>query len=212
MCGRYVQAKTTIELAEAFDATDKTAGAGVSEPPQSSWNVAPTMELPVVVRREDARELRTMRWGLVPSWAKDLSIGARLINARAETLATKPAFRSALSRRRCLVPADGWYEWMVLGSGPDGRARKQPFWISTYAVITTPTTDELGVVHDRSPVPLEPVHWDVWLDTSDSSTTAADLSLLCPIEPGLVVGRPVSTAVGNVRNDDPNLLDELPIE
>jgi putative SOS response-associated peptidase YedK len=232
MCGRYVQARSVQDLIDVYGAVDATDGEEV----EPSWNVAPTRREPVLIRRAE-RQLRVLQWGLVPSWAKDPSVGSRLINARAESVAEKPAFRTALVKRRCLVPADGWYEWMPLDPGPDGKQRKQPFWfhrgdgeplafaglfehwkprddadaawLSTYTVITTTATDEKGRVHDRAPVLIEPADWDRWLDRE---LTEAPVELLRPSAPGLIVGRPVPTLVSNVHNDGPELLAELPLE
>jgi putative SOS response-associated peptidase YedK len=229
VCGRYVQARTTPLLADTF-----VAEVGGDGPAVPSWNVAPTDRVPVVLARA-GRELRLLQWGLVPSWAKDPAIGSRLINARAETLGEKPSFRQALSRRRCLVPADGWYEWMVLAPAADGRVRKQPYyhradgagqlafaglyehwraqpgqpWLSTFTIITTTATDELGRVHDRSPVLLDEADWELWLDPG---ITDAPVELLRAAGPGLVRARPVSTRVNSVRNDGPELVAELPPE
>ncbi|WP_225850999.1 SOS response-associated peptidase [Streptomyces sp. HPF1205] len=132
MCGRYVSTRSPQELAGVF-------GVDRWDPREDlapSWNVAPTDEVWSVLERQDratgevARQLRPLRWGLVPSWAKDPSVGSRMINARVETVADKPAFRRAFARRRCLLPADGFYEWQsVPGPGGKGRPRKQPYFI-----------------------------------------------------------------------------------
>ncbi|MGH3274735.1 MAG: SOS response-associated peptidase [Streptosporangiaceae bacterium] len=129
MCGRYASARKRVELLEEFSVQRDR----VSEDLPPDYNVAPTKSVYAVLDREAggvARELRVVRWGLVPSWAKDVSIGSRLINARAETVSEKPSFRHAFARRRCLLPADGYYEWQVLeGAGPAGRKLKQPYFI-----------------------------------------------------------------------------------
>ena len=119
MCGRFVSARKRLELLEEFAATRDTVAAD-RDP---DYNVAPTKRIYTVLDHKDERELRLVRWGLVPSWAKDTSGGARMINARSETVAVKPAFRAAFSKRRCLIPADGYYEWMT-----EGKAKK-PFYI-----------------------------------------------------------------------------------
>ena len=197
-----------------------------------------------------ARELRVVRWGLVPFWAKDPSIGSRLINARAETVASKPAFRRAFSRRRCLLPADGYYEWQrpdETGSDdtPGGRGKggkggaKQPYfifrrdrgplafaglyelwrdesvpddhehaWLWTATIITTSAPDELGKIHERMPMIIEPDRWADWLDP-ESKDPADLMSLLAPAAAGGLDSYPVSTAVNSVRNNGPHLLERI---
>lgn len=181
------------------------------------------------------RELRVVRWGLVPSWAKDTSIGGRMINARAETVSEKPAFRSAFSRRRCLLPADGYYEWQRPPAGTSGP--KQPYyicrpdhrplafagvyelwrdravaqedpdaWLWTTAIITTSAPDELGEIHDRMPMVIDPASWADWLDPGN--TDAADIrALLAPAALGGLMSYPVSLAVNSVRNNGPQLIE-----
>jgi putative SOS response-associated peptidase YedK len=183
------------------------------------------------------RELRVVRWGLVPSWAKDVSIGSRLINARAETVSSKPAFRRAFARRRCLLPADGFYEWQAAGDGPG--ARKQPYfihradggilafagiyelwrdgdapdgdpdaWLWTAAIITTRAEDEVGRIHDRMPMVIEPARWADWLDPgqADEATLHA---LLAPAASGGLASYPVSTEVNAVRHNGPGLIEPV---
>ena len=236
MCGRYAAATDPAALVAEFE---------VSAPPEErldpDYNVAPTKRVYIVVDRpvpegtgEWERELAVARWGLIPSWAKDASIGARLINARAETLAEKPAFRSAFAKRRCLVPADGYYEWYVPQSGAE---RKQPFfihptdgsrlamaglyewwrdpardeddpqaWRLTCTVITTDATDAIGRIHDRMPMTVARQDWAAWLDPG-RRVQAADL-----IRPAAAVALdayPVSTAVNSVRNNGPSLIEPL---
>jgi putative SOS response-associated peptidase YedK len=240
MCGRYASASGRPELLEAFGAEDHTG----DEPVEPDWNVAPTKPVPAVLVRRPRdqgtgalRQLRVLRWGLVPSWAKDPSIGSRLINARVETLADKPAFRSALSRRRCLLPADGYYEWYsarpLAGTpGAKGRPSKQPFFLSrrdggllvmaglyevwadaegrrlwTAAVVTGDAADELGHIHDRSPVLVDEA--DRWLDPSVTDAEAV-LPLLRTARPGELRAWAVSTEVNNVANNGPQLLAPLP--
>jgi putative SOS response-associated peptidase YedK len=219
------------DLLSQYEAVDGLAL--VSEaPPARDWNVAPTKPVPVVLTRRRSgdstgpvlRQLRVARWGLVPSWAADLGGAARRINARAETVAQLPAFRAALARRRCLVPADGWYEWarredggrqpMYMTSrdgsglafaglyeiwgGPDERI------IST-AIITTAAAGELETVHDRMPLLLPRESWSAWLDPGrEDPGTLLDppaRTLLDALEL-----RPVGTAVGNVNNEGPDLI------
>ena len=223
MCGRYSASRPPDLTAETY------AAAVAGDPPPPSWNVAPTDPVPVVVERGGARELRTLRWGLIPSWADDRRIASRLINARAETVGEKPAFRAALARRRCLVPADGWYEWRTEGG------RKQPFFISarsgegvafaglyevwrdpesdelvrTCAVVTAAASEELRHLHERMPVVLRAGAWDPWLDAAYDDVEAVR---------GLLVGSDgfaayrVAPHVNSVRNNGPHLLDPLPAD
>ncbi len=185
------------------------------------------------------RQLRVLRWGLVPYWAKDPSLGSKLINARAETVAVKPAFRRAFARRRCLLPADGYYEWQA-GAAVGGRVRKQPFfvspsggnvlalaglyelwrvpdlpaddpdaWLWTATIITTRATDDLGQLHDRMPMVVARDRWTEWLDPAH--TDPDDLwDLLVPAASANLDARPVSPAVNNVRNNGPGLIEPAP--
>jgi putative SOS response-associated peptidase YedK len=175
-----------------------------------------------------------MRWGLVPFWAKDPRIGSRMINARAETVADKPAFRRALAKRRCLLPADGYYEWQsrpdaakqpVYISPRDGRslafaglyelwrdpavASDDPdSWLWTTTIITTSAADELGVIHDRMPMIIDPARWADWLDPA--SADPADVrGLLVPAAASGLQAYPVSTQVNAVRNNGPQLIEPL---
>jgi putative SOS response-associated peptidase YedK len=221
MCGRYSASRPPDLTGDLY------AAVVVDEPPPPSWNVAPTDPVSCVVRRDDRRELRTLRWGLVPSWSADRKGAARMINARAETVAVKPAFRSALARRRCLVPADGWYEWLT---SPEGR--KQPFFITpsdrgplafaglyevwrdpateellrTCAVVTTAASESLRYLHERMPVVLPPDAWDEWLDPALDDP----LALLQPREG--FDAYPVGLAVNSVRNNDPSLVEPIPAD
>jgi len=238
MCGRYATSRTTSTLNRAFEA-DLVAIDGDLEP---DYNLAPTKTAPIVIGRRDAddasgpvqRELTVARWGLVPSWAKDRSIGNRMINARAETLAEKPSFKRAFAKRRTLVPADGYYEWYAGEPDDKGKPRKQPFfirpkdgsvmamaglhefwkdpatdeWLTTFTIITTAAEDALGQIHDRMPLMVAPEAWSLWLDPAPRST-AELLELLTPAAPGLLDAYPVSTAVNNVRNNGPELIDPV---
>jgi putative SOS response-associated peptidase YedK len=184
------------------------------------------------------RELRVVRWGLVPFWAKDPSIGSRLINARAETVDSKPAFRRAFTRRRCLLPADGYYEWQARSGVADRPASgKQPYyicradggplafaglyelwrdsalpddhdraWLWTATIITTSAPDDLGMIHDRMPMVIEPDRWAAWLDPANNDP--AELrTLLAPAVAGGLTSYPVSTAVNSVRHNGPELIE-----
>jgi len=255
MCGRYASARSRIELLEEFGVERDR----VSEPLEPDYNVAPTKPVYAVLTRRprgssqpagdqaaparaaevpaagEARELRVVRWGLVPSWAKDPSIGSRMINARAETVSVKPAFRGAFARRRCLLPADGYYEWYRPGG--DAKAARQPYyiyredggplafaglyelwrdpsfpgdhpdaWLWTSTIITTSAPDGLGRIHDRMPMVIGPERWADWLDPGSSD--AADLlPLLAPASTARLIWRPVSTAVNSVRNNGPALIE-----
>lgn len=239
MCGRYAASRDPDDLVEEFE---------VEETPETalpaSYNVAPTHDVYAVVERAargepaapPSRALRVARWGLVPSWAKDPSIGSRMINARMETVAEKPAFRRAFAKRRCLLPADGYYEWYG-----GTRGKKQPFfirpadggvlamaglyelwkdpsaaegtdpWLWTCTVLTTSATDDLGRIHDRMPLLVERPRYAQWLDP-DREDPAELAALLVPAAPGRLSAYPVSTEVGNVRNDGPHLVEPLRAE
>jgi putative SOS response-associated peptidase YedK len=246
MCGRYVNVASTDDLTDEFD-----VGETVGEQLPPSWNIAPTDPVRAVVQRAPhhadkhesdksastsgtVRQLRTVRWGLVPSWSKDRKGAARLINARIETVTDKPAFKTAAARRRCLLPALGYYEWQ---NGPDG---KQPFflhepdgsplamaglyelwpdpelaeddpqrWLWTATIITQPATDLMGEIHDRTPVAVPPELRAAWLDcSSGDAQTARDL--LDQIPTLHLAPDPVTKAVGNIRNNGPELIEPVP--
>jgi putative SOS response-associated peptidase YedK len=252
MCGRYASARKRIELLEEFSVQRDA----VTDELQPDYNVAPTKPVYAVVERAVSadggstgpepdgrpavgpepvlRELRVMRWGLVPFWAKDPKIGSRMINARAETVADKPAFRRAFARRRCLLPADGYYEWQaqpdaakqpVYISPQDGRplafaglyelwrdpavASDDPdAWLWTTTIITTSAPDELGVIHDRMPMIIDPDRWTDWLDPASADPADLRALLLPAASTGLQV-YPVSTLVNAVRNNGPQLIRPL---
>ncbi|HWE90705.1 MAG TPA: SOS response-associated peptidase [Pseudonocardiaceae bacterium] len=236
MCGRYSATKSPATLAVEFEATD---GTGV-EAPSADYNVAPTKPVVAVVQRHPrdeqgvadqsrtVRSLRVMRWGLVPHWAKNRAMGATMINARADTAATKPAFRSSLAKRRCLLPADGWFEWRRAGKA------KQPFFMTrrdgaslafaglwstwhdpaaavadppliTCAVLTTDAVGPLADIHDRMPLLLPADEWANWLDP-DRPDVAGLLSTPDDSVAESLELRPVSDAVNNVRNNGPELV------
>jgi putative SOS response-associated peptidase YedK len=221
MCGRYASARSVDDIASAFGISDDD----IDDPPAPDWNVAPTKAVAIVVIRNDRRVLTSARWGLVPSWATDPSISGRLINARLETIAEKPAFRDALAARRCLLPADGWYEWSTRPDGSrqphylapaDGRmlafAGLWEIWydadgrrlVST-TIVTGAAPDDLRSVHDRAPVVLDRERWSDWLDPS----TRTPQGLMVPTPVGAVVPRTVSDAVGDVRANGPALTVEV---
>ena len=210
------------------EAQPKTAGPKAAEPETAG---------PEAAEGAGVRELRVVRWGLVPFWAKDISIGSRLINARAETVASKPAFRHAFARHRCLLPADGFYEWEKFGDSKS--ARKQPHyirredggvlafaglyelwrdkdrpdddpdsWLWTATIITTRAEDEVGRIHDRMPMVIEPGRWADWLDPAAPSTEALH-GLMTPAASVHLTTYPVSTEVNSVRNNGPGLIEPM---
>jgi len=222
MCGRYASSRSAMDLQVHFEVDERP-----EELLPPSWNVAPTDSTYAVLQRDDRRLLRAVRWGLVPSWAKDAKMGARMINARRETLTEKPAFRSAYARRRCLVPADGYYEWQRRGTtrqpwyltsrddGPLAMAGLYEVWrppagdpLWTCTVITTDAADDHGEIHDRTPLLVRRGDWGRWLDPSLADPGG---DLLVPGTPGLLAAWPVGRAVGNVRNDGPELVAPVPL-
>jgi putative SOS response-associated peptidase YedK len=223
MCGRYASARSVQDIAGAFGIRDDR----VEAPAAADWNVAPTKPITVVLDRGAGPVLTSVRWGLVPSWADDPSIGSRLINARLETAWDKPAFRSALAERRCLVPADGWYEWAVR---PDGV--RQPYFLTpddgsllafaglwevwydadgrplaTATILTGDAPPALREIHDRAPVVLTREDWSRWLDRSSAADDVR--AVLQPTRDGIVVPRPVGDAVGDVRANGPQLVEPV---
>jgi putative SOS response-associated peptidase YedK len=237
MCGRYASAKTDAELAKAFDVVEV-----VGEESEPSWNVAPTQQVRAVLERAPKDEpeapatrlLRPVRWGLVPSWAKDVKIGNKMVNARVETLLAKPAFKSAARRRRCVIPADGYFEWMKVDNrkvpfflhAADGQPlpmaglyelRPDPDlpeddpnrWLWTCTIITTTATDTLGHIHDRSPLLIPPGDLlDAWLDPKLDDPDDVQALINSVPEPHLEPYE-VSTAVNSVRNNGPHLIDPV---
>ncbi len=236
MCGRYVSVRSTDDLTTEFEAIDATDGLW-AEP---DFNVAPTKGVRVVVNRpirdadgapagQPTRQLRVASWGLVPSWAKDRKTQGRMFNARSESLAGTNAFRSAYAKRRCLLPADGWYEWQVT-DGP----RKQPmymtpaqgnplafaglyeFWrdpgdvdaptLTTCTIITAAATAGLADVHDRMPLTLRRADWARWLDPDEKDPA----DLLLPrdeVADEDLELRPVATLVNKVDNNGAELIE-----
>lgn len=219
MCGRFSLATAPDILARQFE---------LAEVPDLAprYNIAPTQ--PVAVVRASAgeapRELVMMRWGLVPFWAKSLSIGSKMINARVESVATIPSFREAFARRRCLIPADGFFEWTTAGGV------KQPYWIHptagglwafagvwerwkspegdrilSCAIITTAANDYVSTLHDRMPVVVEPANYEPWLDVREHEPAAA-AALLGQMESQGVEAVPVTTRVNRPADDDPELV------
>jgi putative SOS response-associated peptidase YedK len=262
MCGRYASTRKRIELLEEFSVQRDMVAEPLKPdynvaPTKPVYAVLDRVELaaaePVsadgVDSRDDAareqsrggapgrpaeRELRVVRWGLVPFWAKDVKIGSRMINARAETVAEKPAFRRAFAKRRCLLPADGYYEWQSMPgaakqpmyiSRADGRSLAfaglyelwrdpavgrddEDAWLWTATVITTSAPDELGMIHDRMPMIIDRAGWADWLDPAN--TDIADVrALLSPAAVSGLITYPVTTEVNSVRNNGPRLIEPV---
>ncbi|OIV35527.1 hypothetical protein BIV57_21275 [Mangrovactinospora gilvigrisea] len=244
MCGRYASSAKPEDLVALF-------GVEYREPEETlapDWNIAPTKPVWAVLDRprrdsgseEPVRQLRVLRWGLVPSWAKDPAIGGKMFNARAETVAEKPAYRRAFARRRCLLPADGYYEWHTYSAAEakERGVKKQPYfihtadgspmafaglyefwrnpeapeddpaaWIASCSIITTAAEEELAPIHPRMPLVLPSDRFDAWLDPSLTEPEAVRPLLEAPA-PGRLAVRPVSAAVGNIRNNSAELMAE----
>jgi putative SOS response-associated peptidase YedK len=219
MCGRY-------SITKPIDAVRRIFGveSAINFPPR--YNVAPTQDVPVVrISETGKRELVMLRWGLIPRWAKDAAIGSRLINARAETITEKPSFRDAFIKRRCLVVADGFYEWQKIGEKKQPwritLASEEPFgfvglwerWtspdgpvIESATIITTNANDLCRPIHDRMPAIIAPSDQERWLVTDRSY---ALLDMLQPYPASEMRAYRVSTAVNNVRNDGPECIAEV---
>jgi putative SOS response-associated peptidase YedK len=236
MCGRARLSSDVSEIKLVFSIPPHRPTPNVP----ANWNAAPTEDLPVV--RYDAkageRSLDMLRWGLVPYWAKDIKIGFSTINAKAESIETKPAFREAFRRRRCLVAIDSFYEWQKRGGdelGGDKRGDKQPYavalaegrlmalaglwenwrspdgeWLRSCTIVTTAANDLLAPLHDRMPVILDRPAWPAWL--GEAAADAERLkALLVPYPAERMVIWPVSKRVGNVKNKDPGLVEPVPL-
>ncbi|MBI4366809.1 MAG: SOS response-associated peptidase [Deltaproteobacteria bacterium] len=218
MCGRY----TIIASPEAIRALF-----GYPEQPNfpPRYNVAPAQPIPIVRMVDGKRQFALVRWGLLPSWVKDPKGFSLLINARGESICEKPAFRAAMKRRRCLIPADGFYEWKPAGG------RKQPFYIraksgapfafaglwecwtgpngeelETAAIVTTKANHTLTPIHDRMPVVLAPEAYDLWLDSANVDPVTAS-ALIAPAPENLLEAFPVSTEVNRTASDNPKLVE-----
>ncbi|MGI8710891.1 MAG: SOS response-associated peptidase [Acidimicrobiales bacterium] len=227
MCGRFVSSSPPDEIARYFDA----------EPPaeatlEPSFNVAPTDDVYVILADGGVRRVAAHHWGLVPLWAASPAMGNKMINARAEGLADKNAFKDAFRKRRCLVPADGFYEWRKR----PGEKTKQPFYIHradgepiafaglweewkghdrsgdqrlrSASIITTTPNELMATIHDRMPVILPPAAWDQWLDPDNAEPDTLG-KLLVPAPDDLLVMHPVATGVGNVRNQGAHLIEPV---
>jgi putative SOS response-associated peptidase YedK len=220
MCGRYTLRTPVETLAEEF---------GISDPlPEipTRYNIAPTQEVAAVLEEDEERKLEMLRWGLIPSWADDPAVGNKMINARSETAAEKPSFRTAFRKRRCLILADGFYEWQKTNGG------KQPYYIrmedgSPFAfaglweswdkyggeirsctILTTDANEMVGEVHHRMPVILPPETYDLWLDP-DMRETELLLDLLRPYPDDGMEAYPVSRFVNSPSNDDERCVESV---
>jgi putative SOS response-associated peptidase YedK len=216
MCGRYRLSRRKQIIEEHFDC----------DPWDDDWspryNIAPTQLVPVIRQhpKEPIRQILPMKWGLIPHWSKDASIAASTINAKSETAATKPAFRDPLKLRRCLIPADGFYEWKKSGTSKqpfcfevnngelfafaglwDGWKNTEGQWIKTCSILTTIPNVVTSPVHDRMPVILDAAHYDLWLDPGMQNVAAVS-ELLRPYDASLMRCYPVSIRVNHVGNDD----------
>jgi putative SOS response-associated peptidase YedK len=225
VCGRYASTRTSAELAALFEVEDLTEGDLVP-----AYNVAPTDPAPIVRLSPAGPVLCVARWGLLPHWVRDPREAARMINARAETVAGSRVFGDAFAERRCLVPADGWYEWRISGDADPGhkraaRSARQPYFMTrpdavvfggvwsrwgtgvaarvTFSIVTMPAIGPLASVHDRMPLLLDASRWREWLHGSDPVTLLTPPSSAYCAELEI---RPVSAAVGDVRKDGPELV------
>ncbi len=220
MCGRFTLAVAGEQLALRFN---------LDEAPilEARYNIAPT-QLVVMIRQDDGRRVVELaRWGLIPSWSKDASAGARMINARAETVGDKPAFRAAFRQRRCLIPADGFYEWQASVGGKQPYyarlATGEPFamaglwerwqapdgaWIQSCTIITTTANEILLPLHDRMPAILAPEHYCLWLDPTIRDPGPLQ-ALLGPYPAERMRVYPVGKAVNSARNEGPGLIKPL---
>jgi putative SOS response-associated peptidase YedK len=220
MCGRFVITSPPAALRQIFGYVERP-----NFPPRH--NIAPTQPIPVVIIENNARHFRLMRWGLLPAWVEDPRKFTLLINARSETVLEKPAFKNAIKRRRCLIPADGYYEWQASGGRkrphfihrrdgtPMGLAGLAETWIGpngeeldTVAIVTAPASADLAVLHDRVPVTISPADFGRWLDCSADEAETVMALLTAPGE-GEFVWHEVSTRVNRAANDDAQLI--LPI-
>lgn len=230
MCGRFVSASSPGEIADYFGAS------GVAETlTEPNYNVAPSVPVPVIVARDDERQLDLMRWGLIPFWAKSASIGNKMINARVETVTEKSAFRNAIKKHRCIIPADAFYEWTAVVDPTAKKPRKQPWCIQrsdgapfafagmfeswqdpegdgsrlrSCTILTGPANAAMEPIHDRMPIMVAPAMWDAWLNPQDLDPAALlDAIESPPAE--LFSIHAVSTAVNNSRSSGAQLMDQV---
>ncbi len=224
MCGRYSLSAPSDLVAEVFDLETVTE----LEP---RYNIAPTQEAPIVRAGDDgSRRLEMARWGLVPWWAKEVSIGQRTINARSESVGETRTFRDSYRTRRCLVPADGFYEWQARGGGKqpfhltlaDGTPfafaglydlwrRAEDEWLESFTILTTRPNSLLAPIHDRMPVILPAAAHALWLDPSVEEAESLE-ALFDPYPAGRMLATPVSTLVNSPHHDDPRCIEEVVLE
>jgi putative SOS response-associated peptidase YedK len=225
MCGRYVSVSSPTILAERFHVEEVRSGTT-----EANYNVTPRADVPVVAESQGHRVLDLLRWGLVPSWAKSLAVGDKMINARAETLVTSNAYKRPFEHRRCIVPADGFYEWQTI----EGRKQRQPWFIRrrdgepiafaglwsiwhdrklgedaprirSCTIITTDPNEFMSEIHDRMPVILSESEWDTWLDPENTDTEALS-RLLVPLATDDLERWPVDLLVNKPVNNGPELI------
>ncbi|NLP85544.1 SOS response-associated peptidase [Microbacterium sp. CFH 90308] len=235
MCGRFVVANAGSELVGVL-----RVDVEADDLPEPSYNIAPTYRAAIVIdsakTEPPTRRLEAARWGLVPAWAKDTKIGARAFNARAEELEDKPMFRTALEKRRAVVPASGYYEWKTVDGVKTPHyihpAAGQPLflaglyewwrdktkadddperWLLSFTILTRDSIGNLGSIHDRMPLFLDPDHADAWLDpTTDNVRDVLDAAIdAAPALADTLEDHEVSKAVGNVRNNSPELIEPV---
>ncbi|MGQ4647337.1 SOS response-associated peptidase family protein [Lyngbya aestuarii] len=224
MCGRFSQTQSAEVIAQAFQIAEVP-------PLTPRYNIAPTQSVGTILQtpEQQQRQFRMLRWGLIPSWAKDAKIGARLINARTETVAEKPAFRSAFKRRRCLVIADGFYEWQK----HEGKKQKQPFYfrlkdeqpfafaglwehwqdadgseVESCTILTTEPNNLTRPIHNRMPVIIEPKDYPLWLDSEVKKSELLQ-PLLHPYPPEEMIVYPVSKVVNKASNDSAECVERI---
>lgn len=215
MCGRFRLSRRKQLVEEYFDGTGEDDWS-------PRYNIAPTQPVPVIRQhpKEPVRQISSMRWGLIPSWSKNTSVAASMINARSETVATKPAFRDPIRFRRCLIPADGFYEWKRTAKSKqpycfevydgklfafagiwDGWKDASGNWIKSCSILTTTPNALTATVHDRMPVILDPDSYDLWLDPGMNNVVEVS-NLLKPFEAERMRCYPVSSRINHVANDD----------
>ncbi|MDQ3802891.1 MAG: SOS response-associated peptidase [Acidobacteriota bacterium] len=222
MCGRFAQRSPSKRIAEKFKVEEVP-------PLAERYNVAPAQQVLVIREAAGVREATFFKWGLVPRWAKDPAIGNKLINARSETVTEKPSFREAFTRRRCLIPADGFYEWQRAGGrkqpyffkmrdwGPFGFAGLWERWegeggevINSCTILTTEANDVLRPVHDRMPVILRPEDHELWLEAEVGKSDLVK-GLLRPYPSAEMLGYPVGVLVNSPRNQGVELTEQMAV-